>query len=291
MILAQLVRLLRPHQYTKNLLVLAAPGAAGRFDEGSVIRLAVAAFGLFCLVSSAGYIINDLADVEADRQHPAKRHRPIASGAVTPGLATAALAVLSVAAVGLAPSLGWAFTLVLAGYAALSVAYSSFLKRIPWLELVAVSAGFLLRAVAGGTATDTPVSGWFLLVVSAGALLLISGKRLGELVALGNSSLSRPVLARYSASSLRIWSAIAAVVAVGAYATWAAARADELGGGSNGAFFLRMTTIPFVIAIARYLALSWQGGGEMPERVVLRDPVVLLAGTCWAAIYSLGIYA
>ena len=291
MIVAQLVRLMRPHQYTKNLLVFAAPGAAGRLDEGSVLATAFAAFVLFCLVSSAGYVANDLLDAEADRQHPAKRHRPIASEAVSRPLAGGLLVVLALTAIGCAALVDRTFFVVLVGYAALTAVYSTLLKRTPWIELVAVSAGFVLRAVAGGAATDTPVSGWFLLVVSAGALLLIAGKRLGELVTLGPTSRSRAVLARYTTPSLRLLSALAAALAITGYATWAAAEASDQAGGSPGSFFLRLTALPFVIAIGRYLTLSWRGGGEMPERVVLRDPVILLAGAGWAATYSLGIYA
>lgn len=291
MIIAESVRLLRPHQYTKNLLVFAAPGAAGRLDEGSVLWLTIAAFVLFCAVSSAGYIANDLLDAEADRQHPTKRYRPIASGSVAPRAARLVLGGLAIVALGLAPTLGWSFALTLAGYALLSLTYSTVLKRTPWIELIAVSAGFLLRAVAGGAATDTPVSGWFLLVVSSGALLLIAGKRLGELLTLGPSSPSRTVLASYSLASLRSLSAIAAGLAIGGYSTWAAAEASEQASGSGGSFFLRLTTLPFVVAIARYLALSWRGAGEMPERLVLRDPLVIVAGVFWAAAYTLGIYA
>jgi decaprenyl-phosphate phosphoribosyltransferase len=290
-IAGEIVRLLRPHQYTKNLLVLAAPGAAGRLDEWPILSRALLGFALFCLVSSAGYIANDLVDADADRRHPSKRFRPIARGAVSRRVGMIALIALLIVAFSLAPILGWPFTAVLVAYTILSVTYSNFLKRTPWIELAAVSGGFLLRALAGGTATDVAVSGWFLAVVGAGAFLLITGKRLGEIITLGRDSQTRPVLARYTTRSLRLLSAVAGALAIGAYSTWAAAEATDRAAGSGSSLFLRLTAVPFVLAISRYLALSWPGGAEMPERVVLGDRVIRLAGVVWVGAYAVGIYS
>lgn len=294
MILPQLpswLRLLRPHQYTKNLLVFSAPGAAGRLDEASVVAEAATAFALFCAISSAGYVLNDLLDADADRLHPLKRHRPIASGAVTPRRGATIMLVLAAASIGLAFMLGWQFAVVLALYGIVSVSYSTALKRIAWIELVAVSGGFLLRAVGGGAATDTPLSGWFLLVVSAGALLLITGKRLGELITLGQDTPSRVVLSRYNTKTLRQVAGLAAVLAVGGYAVWAAAEASDRAASTGRSSFLRLTAIPFAVAIWRYLMLSWRGAGETPESLVVRDRIVVAAGVGWAALYAIGLYA
>ena len=285
-----IIRLVRPHQYAKNLLVFAAPGAAGRLDEWSVIGSTILAFALFCAVSSAGYVTNDLLDAEADRLHPIKKDRPIASGAVDTKGAIAVLLGLAVPSVLLSPLLGWSFLATLVGYAAVSLTYSTVLKRIPWVELIAVSAGFLLRAVAGGAATDTPISGWFLLVVSAGALLVIAGKRLGELIALGGGSASRAVLAGYQRSQLQLVAAVASALAVGGYATWAAAEANDRATGSDGGLLLRLSVIPFAFAIGRYLVLSWRGAGETPESLIVRDRFMLAAGACWVIVYSIGFY-
>lgn len=285
-----ILRLLRPHQYAKNLLVFAAPGAAGRLDDADVVGQALLAFVLFCAVSSAGYVVNDLLDAEADRTHPVKRNRPIASGQVSPNLAMLVLAGLVVFSVGLALIVGWLFTAVLVGYGALSMIYSLRLKRFPWIELAAVSAGFVLRALAGGAATDTRISAWFLVVVSAGALLMITGKRVGELVALGSGTPSRPVLAGYQLMHLRILTVVAALLAVGGYAAWAAAEAANRVSGSTGALILRLTALPFAAAIARYLALAWQGAGETPESLLLRDRLLVLAGVLWMALYGAGLY-
>ena len=288
--MSPLVQLLRPHQYAKNVLVFAAPGAAGRLDELEVVARTGLAFWLFCAVSSAGYVVNDLLDVEADRRHPVKRNRPLASGAVDAATARRLFAILVVGALAGAASLGWLFFATLAGYGATSITYSSVLKRVPWVDLLAVSAGFVLRAVAGGAATDTPISGWFLLVVSAGALLVITGKRLGELDALGARSPSRKVLARYRVATLRQVAAIAAGLAVGGYATWAAAEANNQASNSDGSILLRLTALPFAAAIGRYLMLSLRGAGETPETLIVRDRLMMLAGACWTSLYAVGLY-
>lgn len=285
-----IVRLLRPHQYAKNLLVFAAPGAAGRLDEASVVAESLLAFVLFCAVSSVGYVVNDLLDAEADRTHPIKRNRPIASGAVSPTRAVQMVVVLLVASIALAPIAGWLFLVVLVSYGALSMTYSLRLKRFPWIELLAVSAGFVLRSLAGGAATDTSISAWFLVVVSAGALLIITGKRIGELAELGSLTSSRPVLASYQLSQLRILAAVAAAFAIGGYAAWAAAEAANRVSGSTGALLLRLTTLPFGAAIGRYLALAWGGAGETPESLLIRDRLLVCTGLTWMVLYGAGLY-
>jgi len=285
-----IVRLLRPQQYLKNLLVFAAPGAAGRLSEPSVIAKSALAFVLFCAVSSAGYVVNDMLDAEADRLHPTKQHRPIASGAITNNQATVALAALTMVSMIGSPVLGWSFVLALFGYAAVSITYSSALKRIPWIELLAVSSGFVLRSVGGGAATDTPISGWFLLVVSAGALLVIAGKRVGELVALGSRTPSRKVLAGYQLTHLRMVAVLASLLAVAGYVAWAAAEANNQSADTAGSLLLRLTAVPFAVAIGRYLMLSWRGAGEIPESLLVRDRIMLAAGACWITVYAIGLY-
>jgi len=281
---------MRPHQYAKNLLVFAAPGAAGRLDEASVVGQSLLAFALFCAVSSVGYVFNDLLDAEADRLHPTKKSRPIASGAVSPGQAKVLIAVLALGSVALAAVLGGQFLAVLVGYASVSLSYSFFFKQVPWLELLFVSAGFVLRAIGGGAASETPISAWFLLVVSAGALLIITGKRIGELLALGPTSASRKVLAGYRLNHLQILAAVAGTLAVAGYGTWAAARAEEQVTSSTSSLLLRLTALPFIVAIGRYLVLAWRGAGETPESLIVRDRVMLAAGACWTLVYAIGLY-
>ena len=285
-----LLRLLRPHQYAKNLLVFAAPGAAGRLNEAAVVGWTLFAFLLFCAISSAGYVANDVADADADRLHPKKKLRPIASGAVSEQQALRVLGFLAASSIGFSFVVGSKFSAVLIGYGLLSLAYSMKLKRLPWIELLAVSAGFLLRAVGGGAATDTPISGWFLLVVSAGALLVISGKRLGELISLGERSPSRKVLASYERKHLQLVATLASTLAVAGYATWAAAEATNRASDSDQSLLLRLTVVPFAFAIGRYLVLVWRGAGETPESLIARDRLMLAAGACWIVVYSIGLY-
>ena len=285
-----MLRLLRPQQYTKNLLVFAAPGAAGSLDQPGVAAKTLLAFALFSAVSSVGYIVNDIMDLEADRAHPTKQHRPLASGEVSTKSAINLLTLIGIPALLLGIALGWRFAAALVGYATISLTYSSFFKRIPWIELLAVSAGFVVRAVAGGAATATPISTAFLVVVSAGALLIITGKRLGELLAMGQRSPSREVLARYQRRHLQVLAALAAALAVGGYGTWAAAEASNQVPDSQSSTLLRVTVVPFAVAIVRYLTLSWRGAGETPESLIVRDPVMLAAGATWAILYSIGLY-
>lgn len=288
--MAPMVRLLRPHQYTKNLLVFAAPGAAGSLSEDSVAWRAILAFALFSMLSSAGYVANDLGDVDADRQHPRKQHRPIASGAVSVSRARVMLVALLVVAATVTPVLGFRFALTAFTYAVVTFSYTAVFKRVPWFELLVVSAGFLLRAMAGGAATLTSLSPWFFGVVSAGALMVITGKRLGELLSQGQNTASRPVLKAYTQSSLRALSTVAAILAVAAYATWALSDASNRTGDESGDLILKLTIVPFMAAISRYLRLSWRGKGEAPDIVVFRDPFMLVAGLAWVAMYVVGLY-
>lgn len=283
---AALVRLARPHQYTKNVLVFAAPGAAGRLTESSILTSTLLVFTAFCLVSSIGYVINDIVDVERDRRHPRKRRRPLASGAVTLAQAKVLVALLVAIAGVLLVGLGWGLTIVAIVYLAQSLLYSAGLKRLPWGELVVVSSGFVLRSIAGGVANGIAISGWFLIVVSAASLLLIVGKRLGELTLVGACGESRPVLTHYSSPVLRSGAAFAALLAVAAYVGWAmrSAQMDDqrlLAGLSIG---------PFAVAIGRYLSLSWMGRAEQPELLVVRDRIVVGSAAVWLALFITGHY-
>ncbi len=175
------LRSLRPKQWLKNVLVFAAPVAAGMIDERTTLLHTIAAFACFCAAASATYLLNDAVDVEADRRHPVKRHRPIAAGSLPVGVAFAMAAVLLVVGVGGAFLTARDFGITVVGYLALTTAYTTKLKHIPVLDIVAVAAGFVLRAIGGATATGIPISEWFFIVTSFGALFMVAGKRHGEL--------------------------------------------------------------------------------------------------------------
>jgi len=284
------IRSLRPKQWLKNALVFAAPVAAGMIDERSTLVHTVAAFACFCAAASATYLLNDAVDVEADRRHPVKRHRPIAAGAVPVGLAFVMAGVLLVLGVGGAFLTARDFGITVVAYLVLTTAYTMQLKQMPVLDIVAVAAGFVLRAVGGATATGIPISEWFFIVTSFGALFMVAGKRHGELSDLEEHEAIdvRPALAAYTPSFLAYLRAVFSGGALIAYCMWAFSSAEANG---SGAIWYQLSIVPFAVAILRYALLLEQGKGAEPETLVLSDRTVLVAGAVWAIIYACATYA
>lgn len=292
-----LVRGTRPAQWTKNLLVFAAPVAAGVITERQMAVDTTLAFVAFCAASAGTYLLNDARDVDADRNHPTKRLRPVASGQVSVASAYVAGVVLLVGSVVLgaavAPALGW----TIVGYLALTTVYSFGLKTVPVVDLVAVAAGFVLRAVAGAAATGVPLSQWFLLVTSAGALLMVTAKREAELArhhrsdADPNERPTRAVLESYTPGFLTSVRTMAAGLMLIAYCLWAFE--GGTGGeivGTGTALWLQLSVVPFAVAVLRYVLLADAGAGERPERLMLTDTVLVASGATWAIIYGYGTY-
>jgi decaprenyl-phosphate phosphoribosyltransferase len=290
-----LIRLSRPRQWIKNVLVFVAPGAAGVLLHWTVLWHAAAAFGIFCLAASGTYFLNDAIDAPADRNHPTKRLRPVAAGVVPVPLAIGVgLAMLAVSA-GLGAWLaGWHLALVMAIYAAVNVGYSLGLKNEPILDLAAVSAGFVLRAVAGGVATGVALSNWFLIVASFGSLLIVTGKRSGEKKLLAdqdaNHASVRLTLGSYTPSFLRAVRTLSAAVSVTAYCLWAFERAAQLHPGHDPIWF-QLTIVPFTIALLHILRLFDAGAGAEPEDLALKDHRLQIYGLCWIVLFAIGIYA
>jgi len=290
-----LIRLARPRQWIKNLLVFVAPGAAGVLLHGTVLWHAAAAFGIFCVAATGTYYLNDALDAAADREHPTKRSRPIAAGAVPVPLAIGLGVALMAASIGLAAWLaGWHLSLVMGTYVAVQLAYSFGLKNEPILDLACVSAGFILRAVAGGVATSVPLSNWFLIVVSFGSLLVVTGKRSGEkrLLTAGDvdDNAVRQTLGLYTPSFLRSVRTLSAAVTVSAYCLWAFERASQVHPGRDPVWF-QLTIIPFVIALLHVLRLLDSGAGAAPEELALKDHRLQIYGLCWVALFAIGAYA
>ncbi|TFV64246.1 UNVERIFIED_ORG: decaprenyl-phosphate phosphoribosyltransferase [Bacillus sp. AZ43] len=282
-----LVRAVRPQQWVKNVLVFAAPLAAGRVLEADVLGPTIVAFVLFCLASSGVYLVNDSLDVEEDRRHPTKRNRPIASGVVPRWLAVSLagvlIAVALVAAVLLTrPQLAG----VLGTYVVLQLAYCLGLKNQAVLDLAVVASGFLLRGVAGGVAAGLVLSQWFLLVAAFGSLFMVAGKRYSELVVVGDVAQTRRTLQEYSASYLRfVWS-LSAGVACTTYSLWA----FELGTAETGGVpWSAVSVAPFVLGILRYAVDVDKGTAGAPEELALRDPVLIALGAAWAVTVGLGV--
>lgn len=288
-VLRGLLRTARPRQWSKNVLVFAAPGAAGVLTHGDVILQALAAFALFCLAASGAYYLNDAFDIAADRKHPTKCRRPVAAGTVPLGLAKVVGVCLLVTSVGGAFVLaGWPLAMVLGTYVALQPLYSRWLKHLVVIDLAVVASGFLLRAIAGGAAVDVPISKWFLIVAAFGSLFMVAGKRNAEHLDLGDARGDhRPTLSAYSAGFLRYVRSVTSSVAIAAYCLWAFEKADLAG----EPVWFQLSIVPFVLAILRYALLVEAGEGGAPEELVLRDRSLQVLGLVWVATFAVGVYA
>jgi decaprenyl-phosphate phosphoribosyltransferase len=281
---AALVRAMRPRQWIKNLLVVAAPLAAGKIDDRDVIAATLLALVSFCCASSAVYLVNDTLDREVDRLHPTKRLRPIASGALPVPVALGGATVLAAAAL----VVGWLadpeLAILVAAYLVLQLLYSARLKHEPVLDLSIVAAGFLIRAVAGGIAADLPLSQWFLLVSGFGSLFIVAGKRYSELHTLGSEAGTRRSLVRYTDTYLRfVWS-IAAGATVISYSLWAFEQVSD-----TGVPWHTISIAPFVMGLLRYAVDVDAGTAAEPEDIVLRDRVLQLIGLAWLVTVCLGV--
>jgi decaprenyl-phosphate phosphoribosyltransferase len=284
-----LLRTARPKQWVKNVLVFAAPAAAGVLTEPAQFARTMVAFVAFCLAASGTYFLNDAMDAEADRLHPTKRNRPVAAGYITTTQAKVVAVVLILAALAIsAPFNTGRLVGVVGAYVVVTVSYSLWLKHEPILDLGAVAAGFGLRAIAGGYATGVELSNFFLIVVGAGSLFIVAGKRHAELATLGDTSTShRATLGEYSDSFLNYVRAVTSGVAITGYALWAFERADQVG----NQFWFRLSIVPFVLGILRYALTVEQGGGGAPEEVVLGDRMLQVFGVLLFACFAIGVYA
>jgi decaprenyl-phosphate phosphoribosyltransferase len=282
-----LLTLARPRQWVKNVLVIAAPGAAGALGHDDVpVRVVVACIA-FCLISAGIYALNDVRDRHEDRRHPRKRLRPVASGEVEPrdavrfGVVSMACGLILCAAV--TPLL----MLVGLGYLALTISYSWVWRHIPVLDLVALAGGFVLRAVAGGVAADVGLSRWFVLVVTCAAVFVATGKRLAELLrAAATGGRARRVLRRYSAPTLRGVLAASGAGALFAYCVWAFELPDV-----DGIPWRLLTVIPFTLCLLRYGRLVRTGAGEAPEEVLVSDTGMAIGGLTWIVLFALSVNA
>lgn len=279
----------RPKQWVKNLLVFAAPGAAGVIDDPTALGQTLAAFACFCLAASGTYFLNDAADVEADRRHPTKRNRPIAAGEIPLPLARVlgVGAILAAVLGGLAVSRG--LGVVVASYVALTTVYSHGMKHVPVLDVVGVAAGFVLRAIAGAAAVSVPISDWFFIVTTFGSLLMVVGKRRAELEEMGDGAAEfRPTLGLYPPGFLAQLQTVSVSVVLVGYCVWAFEKAEP---SATTVPWFELSIVPFAVAVLRYAYLLETGHGGAPEDVVLRDRTLLVLGAVWAAIFVVGVYA
>lgn len=287
-----MVKGLRPKQWVKNVLVLAAPLAAGTDAWTSHTALDVLlAFVVFCFGASSIYLVNDARDVDSDREHPTKRFRPIASGMLPINLAYAMAVVLIVAALGLSflATDGFALSLVIGIYIALQLGYCFGWKHIPVIDIALVSSGFMLRTMAGGVAANIELSQWFLLVAAFGSLFMASGKRYAELLLAEETGAKiRKALEGYTATYLRFVWTLSATAVVMSYALWGFQLSNAVEGAA--AVWYQISMVPFVIAILRYAAKVDGGHGGAPDEIALEDRVLQMLAAAWILCIVLAVY-
>ncbi len=277
--LGYLFKTMRPRQWPKNIFVLAALVFDGQlFTLGSLL-VSLLAVGIFCLVSSLVYIINDLADIEADRQHPQKRNRPLAAGKLSKNWAFGAAIILGLLTLPSAYFISISFGLIVSGYFILMLAYSFWLKHIPLLDVMIIAAGFVLRVAAGLTIIVTKeFSPWLFVATTFLALFIALGKRRSEIDLLEKGAVThRKVLDGYSLALLDQLLMIVVSATLITYCLYTFSSSITPGNYSM------MLTIPFVIyAIFRYLYLiQIDHNGGAPEEIVLTDRPIQFAILLW----------
>jgi 4-hydroxybenzoate polyprenyltransferase len=280
---------LRPSQWTKNLIIFAALGLGQRLLDPRSCLYAAAAFGIFCALSGVVYLINDVADREADRRHPVKMRRPIASGALPVHTALTAAAVLGASAVGAAFWLRPLFGVLAVSYLALLAMYSGPLKHVVIIDVLTIAVGFVIRAAAGAVAIDVAISHWLYVLTILLALFLALGKRRHELVLLADRATGhRPILEEYSPYLLDQMISVVTASTLVAYAFYTVSPEIVSKFGTD----LLGLTLPFPIyGIFRYLYLVHQKeGGGNPTDMLINDRPLLLCVALWAAAVVIIIY-
>ncbi|MFE2276012.1 decaprenyl-phosphate phosphoribosyltransferase [Streptomyces sp. NPDC059454] len=279
----------RPKQWVKNVLVIAAPAAAGElFSVRALTRLALV-FVLFTACAAAVYLVNDARDADADRAHPVKCRRPVAAGRVPVPAAYAAGIALGVLAPAVAARLcPPEAAALLTAYLAMQLAYCVSLKHVLVVDLVVVTTGFVMRAVIGGLALGIPLSRWFLITTGFGALFMVAAKRYSEAVQMtGKAGATRALLTEYTTGYLRFVWQLAAGVAVLGYCLWAL----EEGGVPHASVlpWRQLSVVAFVLAVLRYAVFADRGTAGEPEEVVLGDRALAVIGLVWAVMYALAV--
>jgi 4-hydroxybenzoate polyprenyltransferase len=276
---------MRPHEWIKNSLVYAGVLFSGQFSDAGALGQATVAFVAFCLVSSAGYFVNDLLDVELDRKHPKKRFRPIAAGEISESAARSWAAGLTVVALALAFAVNWQVGLIVVGYGAAQVAYSLGLKQIVIVDVMTIAGLFILRVVAGAVAVDAHASEWLLLCTGMLAMFLGFTKRRQEAVSeLHEGTSTRPVLEHYS---LPFLDQIVSLVTTGTVISYAIYTVNSPLIGSEMMF----TIPPVIYGIFRYLYLIYDRSDDRSTAaIVAEDKGIIAAGAVFAITAFLLLY-
>jgi len=275
-----LVKLLRPQQWLKNLMLFFPPFLGGVLKQPGILGEGVVPFAAFCLASSFTYVLNDMVDRERDRLHPRKRYRPLASGEVSLLTARVLAVVLLTVAVGLALTVSKLFLAWLVAYTVLSVAYSFYLKHQPLLDIFAIASGFVFRLFAGGAVFGIVISDWLFLSVLLLALYLSAGKRLAEMETLGEvSGDHRRSLDGYPEGVLDGVMYISGAAVLVTYTMYVIVRHKLV------------YTVPLCcFGLFRYLMLAKKGEGGDPMDSLLKDPVMFMVGLAWVVIVGVTYY-
>lgn len=270
------LRQLRPKQWAKNVFLFAAIVFSRSFLDPVAIVHVLMGFAAFCLVSSTGYVLNDLLDREADRVHPKKRHRPIASGALPVPAAIALFVTIGVCGLTLAFVVGPYFLAVTLAYLCTTLSYSWYFKHVVILDIMFLASGFVWRAVAGAVAIGVAVSPWLFVCTAFLALFLGFNKRRGELLSLGDDAGTRKNLAEYSPAMLEQFQAIVTGNVVLSYSLYTIL--------SDSTTPYMAVTIPYVLyGIFRYVYLiDREGAGDAPDETLLSDTPILVTGVLFA---------
>lgn len=286
---ASLLLSLRPAQWTKNLIVFAAVMFGGRLLDPNALLRSIEAFAIFCLLSGAVYLVNDVADREADRQHPLKRGRPIASGALPVSIALGTASILALLSLIWAVALGSSFAVLAGAYLVLQSLYSGPLKHIVIIDVLTIAIGFVLRAAAGAAVIAVAFSEWLLILTILLALFLALSKRRHELVLLADGATNhRPILQEYSPYLLDQMISVVTASTLVAYAIYTVSpetiekfHTNKLG-----------LTLPFPLyGIFRYLYLVHQkDGGGSPSEMLQNDRPLLVCVALWAGTVAVIIY-
>ena len=284
-----LVRTLRPEQWTKNLIVFAALLFGQRLLNPASVTRSAAAFAIFCVLSGVVYLVNDLFDREADRQHPTKRLRPIASGELAPTVAVAWAVGLGAAALAAAWSLSQLFAGIAAAYLSLFVVYSRWLKHVVILDVLTIAIGFVLRTDAGAVVIGVPVSDWLLVCTVLLALFLGLSKRRHELTLLADGAVGhRRILDEYSPYLLDQMISVVSASTLMAYIIYSTSPDTVERFGTRNL----VLTVPFPIyGILRYLYLVHRrDGGGNPSELLITDRPLLICVALWGLVTTVVIY-
>lgn len=273
--------MLRPTQWLKNLMLFFPPFLAGQALLPGMVARGAPLFISFCMVSSAGYLFNDLLDRERDRHHPKKRLRSLTSGTVTPSVAAVVAALLLVSGLALAAWFSARLALFAAGYAVLSISYSLVLKRMPVVDLFCIAGGFLIRLQAGGELFQVPISHWLFLTVFLLAVFLSAGKRLGELRTLGGmiAGEHRSSLSRYPDGFLTGTMYLTGAAVLVTYVMYTLQKPNLV------------ASVPLCLfGLLRYLLRVSSGKGGDPTESLLHDWVLTAIGMIWVGMVFWSIY-